>query len=48
MATKSKKYYDARAKIARAMSHSSRLMILDLLQSEEKCVNDLTRSFRQT
>lgn len=38
------KYYDARAKIARAMSHASRLMILDLLREKEKCVNELSKA----
>ena len=42
MAPKSRKYYDARAKIARAMSHASRLLMLELLRDGEMCVNDLT------
>ncbi len=42
MAKKSWKYYVARAKVAKAMSHASRLMMLELLRSEDMCVNDLT------
>lgn len=34
--------YEARAKIAKAMSHPSRLLMLDLLQQQEMCVGDLT------
>lgn len=35
-------YYAARAKIARAMAHPSRLLILDVLQEREHCVCELT------
>lgn len=35
-------YYEARAKIARAMAHPSRLLILDALQEREHCVCELT------
>jgi len=34
--------YAARAKIAKAMAHPSRLLMLDLLQKQEMCVSDLT------
>lgn len=34
--------YEARAKIAKAMSHPSRLLMLDLLQDKEMCVGELT------
>lgn len=37
-------HYEARAKIVKAMAHSSRLFIVDeLSQSGEKCVCDLTK-----
>lgn len=42
MKKKSVYYYAARAKIARAMAHPSRLLILDVLQEREHCVNELT------
>ena len=35
-------YYEARAKIARAMAHPTRLLILDALQEREHCVCELT------
>ena len=39
---KTRKRYEARAKIAKAMAHSSRLLMLDLLQKQEMCVGELT------
>lgn len=42
MNAKSRQFYDARSRVARAMSHGSRLLILDVLRAEELCVNDLT------
>ncbi|VAX37614.1 Transcriptional regulator, ArsR family [hydrothermal vent metagenome] len=42
MNKKTRKQYEARAKVAKAMAHPSRLLILDLLQKQEMCVNDLT------
>lgn len=36
--------YEARAKIAKALAHPSRLMIVERLQREELCVNDLTEA----
>lgn len=42
MKEKTRKQYEARAKIAKAMAHPSRLLMLDLLQAQELCVNDLT------
>lgn len=36
--------YAARAKIAKALAHPSRLMIVDRLQHEELCVNDLAEA----
>ncbi len=42
MNAKTRKQYEARAKVAKAMAHPSRLFILDLLQKQEMCVNDLT------
>lgn len=34
--------YDARAKIAKALGHPTRLFLLDVLQKKERCVCDLT------
>lgn len=34
--------YDARARIAKALAHPSRLMILEALEDREVCVCDLT------
>lgn len=34
--------YEARARIIKAMAHSTRLFIVDVLSREEKCVQDLT------
>ncbi|WP_417385845.1 ArsR/SmtB family transcription factor [Gimesia sp.] len=42
MKEKTRKQYEARAKIAKAMAHPSRLLMLDLLQKQELCVNDLS------
>ncbi|QDU04607.1 Biofilm growth-associated repressor [Gimesia chilikensis] len=42
MKEKTRKQYEARAKIAKAMAHPSRLLLLDLLQNQELCVGDLT------
>ena len=42
MKAKSQKQYEARAKIAKALAHPSRLLMLDLLQHQEMCVSDLT------
>ena len=42
MKEKTRKRYEARAKVAKAMAHPSRLLMLDLLQREEMCVSDLT------
>ncbi len=36
--------YEAQARIAKALGHPSRLMILDLILHEEKCVADLTEA----
>jgi ArsR family transcriptional regulator len=38
----SRSRYEARAKIAKALAHPSRLMILEALEREEKCVCELT------
>jgi len=35
-------HYEARARIAKAMAHPSRLLLLDVLSREEVCVCDLT------
>ena len=42
MKYKTRKQYEARAKIAKALAHPSRLLILDLLQDQEMCVSELT------
>lgn len=42
MNEETRKQYEARAKVAKAMAHPSRLLILDLLQNQEMCVSDLT------
>jgi ArsR family transcriptional regulator len=39
---KNKVRYEARAKIAKALAHASRLLILDLLQKQEMSVGELT------
>lgn len=35
--------YDARAKILKAMAHPSRLLIIEELRKQERCVNELTK-----
>lgn len=35
-------HYEARARIAKAMAHPSRLLLLDALQQKERCVCELT------
>ncbi len=42
MNKRTRKQYEARAKIAKAMAHPSRLLMLDLLQKQEMCVSELT------
>lgn len=37
-----KTIYEARAKIIKAIAHPSRLLIIEELQRQEKCVNELT------
>lgn len=39
---KSKTQYEARAKIAQALSHPTRLLILDALTEKELCVSEMT------
>ncbi|MEW6744949.1 MAG: metalloregulator ArsR/SmtB family transcription factor [Planctomycetota bacterium] len=34
--------YEARAAVAKALAHPSRLLILDALSEKERCVNELT------
>ncbi|MEP0846646.1 MAG: winged helix-turn-helix transcriptional regulator [Phycisphaerae bacterium] len=38
----SRQRYEARARIAKALAHPSRLMILEALENREMCVCDLT------
>ena len=42
MEPQTKMRYEARAKIIKAMSHPSRLFIVEELQKKERCVNELT------
>lgn len=42
MDRQSRKRYEARAKIAKALAHPSRLLLLDALSQKEMCVWDLT------
>jgi ArsR family transcriptional regulator, arsenate/arsenite/antimonite-responsive transcriptional repressor len=42
MVTKVKTQHEARAKIIKAMSHSSRLFIIEELSKKERCVGELT------
>ena len=42
MKPKSSQFYEARARVAKAMAHPSRLLILDVLQQKERCVCELT------
>ncbi|HPM11343.1 MAG TPA: metalloregulator ArsR/SmtB family transcription factor, partial [Paludibacter sp.] len=37
-----KTIYEARAKIIKAIAHPSRLLIIEELQRQERCVNELT------
>lgn len=42
MKTKPRQLYEARAKVAKALAHPSRLLILDALAEKELCVCELT------
>jgi ArsR family transcriptional regulator len=42
MKPKARQLYEARAKVAKALSHPSRQLILDALAESEMCVADLT------
>ena len=42
MMLRSRKVYEARARIAKALAHPSRLLILDALSQKEMCVYELT------
>ncbi len=42
MKRKPKQHYEARARIAKALSHPTRLLMLDALAEGEMCVCDLT------
>ena len=42
MKAKSRVHYEGRARIAKALAHPTRLLLLDLLQEKERCVCDLT------
>jgi ArsR family transcriptional regulator, arsenate/arsenite/antimonite-responsive transcriptional repressor len=41
-APRSPEFYEARSRIAKALAHPSRLLILDMLLDREMCVQDLT------
>jgi len=42
MKTNSREFYEARAHIAKALAHPSRLLILDALKEGDRCVCELT------
>ncbi len=42
MKRKARQHYEARARIAKALSHPTRLLMLDALAENEMCVCDLT------
>ena len=41
--TQTKEHYEVRARVAKAMAHPSRLLILDVLSVHEMCVGDLVK-----
>jgi ArsR family transcriptional regulator len=43
MVKRSRHFYEARARVAKALAHPSRLLIVDALKEKEWCVCDLTR-----
>jgi len=43
MNIKQQAFYEARAKIFKALAHPTRLFILDELMKQERCVNELTQ-----
>jgi ArsR family transcriptional regulator, arsenate/arsenite/antimonite-responsive transcriptional repressor len=43
MPVRSPQFYEARAKIARALAHPSRLLLMDALRDRELCVQQLTK-----
>lgn len=42
MKRKSRQHYEARARVAKALAHPSRLLMLDALAEGDKCVCELT------
>jgi ArsR family transcriptional regulator len=42
MKVRPKAHYEARARVAKALAHPSRLLMMDVLARDELCVNDLT------
>jgi len=46
MKLKSQEHYRARANVAKAMGHPSRMLVLDALREGEMCVCDLTELVR--
>ncbi|MHC4063309.1 MAG: ArsR/SmtB family transcription factor [Planctomycetota bacterium] len=42
MQRKPRQVYEARAKVAKALAHPTRLLLLDVLNETEMCVGDLT------
>jgi len=43
MKVRSRRFYEARASIARALAHASRLRLLDALSARERTVGELSR-----
>jgi len=43
MKKREKTVYEARAKVIKAIAHPSRLLIIEELQRQERCVNELTK-----
>lgn len=42
MSVRSKQFYEARARVAKALAHPTRLMMLDALRQRDMCVCELT------
>jgi ArsR family transcriptional regulator len=43
MVKRPRQFYEARARVAKALAHPSRLLIVDALKERETCVCDLTQ-----
>ncbi len=42
MNVKARQVYEARARVAKALAHPTRLLLLDALSEKETCVNEMT------